>query len=86
MEYREDHKKHIWKKGKEHFHFDSRGCLKNKCGLSPILFSDGDITNIWDTFYHQDDDNFSDYVDAWVARGHPTDGPDGCLTQNTINY
>jgi hypothetical protein len=48
-------------------------------------YTDGDIANIWDTFYHQDDDNFSDYVSAWVSRGHPTTGPDGCLTQNTIN-
>jgi len=32
-----DHKKHIWKKGKGHFHFDSQTCFKNKCGLSPIF-------------------------------------------------
>ncbi|BAP54485.1 hypothetical protein THII_0188 [Thioploca ingrica] len=49
-------------------------------------YTDGDITNIWDTFYHQDDNNFAEYTAAWISRGHPIDGPDGCLLQNTISY
>ncbi len=51
-------------------------------------YSDGGIANIWDTIYHQNDNNFSEYFTAWKARGHNNSsaGPVMAIYQNTINY
>lgn len=49
-------------------------------------YTDVNIVNIWDTLFHQNDDNFRQYSEAWIARGHPAVGPENCLLQNTIDY
>jgi len=52
-------------------------------------YTDGNITNIWDTFkHHATDDHFNEYWAGWLARGHnnTSAGPIMDLYQNTINY
>ena len=52
-------------------------------------YTDGSITNIWDTFkHHATDDHFNEYWAGWLARGHnnTSAGPIMDLYQNTINY
>ena len=51
-------------------------------------YSDGGITNIWDTLYHQNDNNFSENWSAWKSRGHNNSsaGPVMSLYQSTIDY
>jgi hypothetical protein len=51
-------------------------------------YSDGGIANIWDTIYHQNDDNFSQYWSAWKSRGHDNSsaGPVMSIYHNTIDY
>jgi len=51
-------------------------------------YSDGNIAAIWDTIYHQNDDNFAQFWAAWRARGHNNSsaGPLMSLFQNTIAY
>ena len=49
-------------------------------------YSDGSITNIWDTLYHQNDYNFSQYWSAWQSRGHNVSGACMSIYQNTIDY
>ncbi len=51
-------------------------------------YSDGGIINIWDTLYHQNDNNFSQYWSAWKSRGHnnTSAGPVMSIFQNTIDY
>jgi hypothetical protein len=51
-------------------------------------YSDGGVVNIWDTLYHQNDNNFSQYWSAWKSRGHnnTSAGPVMCIFQCTIDY
>ncbi len=51
-------------------------------------YSDGGITRIWDTFYHQNDNTFSEFWAAWRSRGHPNTsaGPIMSIWQSAINY
>lgn len=49
-------------------------------------YSDGSVANIWDTLYHQNDNNFSEFWSAWKSRGHNETGPLNCIFQNTIEY
>jgi hypothetical protein len=49
-------------------------------------YSDGGIANIWDTLYHQTDNDFSEYWSAWKARGHNENNAIWSIYQNTIDY
>lgn len=51
-------------------------------------YSDGGLTDIWDTIYHQNDSNYSEYWAAWKSRGHTNTsaGPIMSNYQSTINY
>jgi hypothetical protein len=46
----------------------------------------GNIADIWDTFYHQNDDTFSQYWAAWKSRGHDEKWAVMSVFQNTIDY
>lgn len=51
-------------------------------------YSDGGLTDIWDTIYHQNDSNYSEYWTAWLSRGHTNSsaGPIMSNYQSTIDY
>lgn len=51
-------------------------------------YSDGNLVDIWDTIYHQNDSNYSEYWAAWKSRGHTNNsaGPIMSNYQSTINY
>lgn len=51
-------------------------------------YSDGGLTNIWDTIYHQNDTNYSEYWTAWLSRGHDNSsaGPIMSNYQSTVDY
>jgi hypothetical protein len=51
-------------------------------------YSDGDLVDIWDTIYHQNDTNYSEYWAAWLSRGHDNSsaGPIMSNFQSTIDY
>jgi len=49
-------------------------------------YSEGNIINIWDTLYHQIDNNFYEYWVAWQSRGHNITGAVMSVYQNTIDY
>lgn len=51
-------------------------------------WTEGDLIDLWDTIYHQNDSNFSEYWAAWKSRGHENGsaGPIMSLYQSTINY
>lgn len=46
----------------------------------------GDFADIWDTIYHQNDDNFQEYWEAWKSRGHNELDAVMSIYQNTIDY
>ncbi len=48
-------------------------------------FTDG-FANIWDTIFHQTDNNFSEYWSAWKQRGHNQSQAVMSIYQNTIDY
>jgi len=50
--------------------------------------SEGNIVDIWDTFYHQNDNTFSEFWSAWKSRGHDNTsaGPVMSMYQNTIDF
>ncbi|MBN1305662.1 MAG: pre-peptidase C-terminal domain-containing protein [Anaerolineales bacterium] len=50
------------------------------------LYSEGEIVDIWDTLYHQNNNNFTEYWTAWTLRGHNQNGVMGSIYQNTIDY
>jgi hypothetical protein len=50
------------------------------------LWTDWGIANIWDTFYHQADNNFYEFWSAWVSRGHNQFNAIRSIYQNTIDY
>jgi hypothetical protein len=49
-------------------------------------WTDGGIANIWDTFYHQTDNNFYEFWTAWCTRGHNQFNAVRSIYQNTIDY
>jgi hypothetical protein len=51
-------------------------------------YSDGNLVDIWDTIYHQNDSNYSEYWAAWKSRGHTNTsaGPIMSNYQSTIDY
>lgn len=51
-------------------------------------YSDGSLVDIWDTIYHQNDTNYSEYWAAWKSRGHTNTsaGPIMSNYQSTIDY
>lgn len=51
-------------------------------------WTEGNLVDLWDTIYHQNDSNFSEYWSAWLARGHDNSsaGPIMSLYQSTIEY
>jgi hypothetical protein len=49
-------------------------------------YSDGGIANFWDTLYHQNDDNFFQFWQAWTSRGHNRHNAALSIYQNTIDY
>jgi hypothetical protein len=48
-------------------------------------YSDG-FTEIWDTIYNQNDNNFLEYWAAWRSRGHNDHDAVKSVYQNTIDY
>jgi hypothetical protein len=52
------------------------------------LYTTRNIVAIWDTLYHQNDDNFAEFWAAWKARGHMNGSTDPLMSllQNTIDY
>lgn len=50
-------------------------------------YSEGSIINIWDTFYHEFVDRFSEYWSDWQSRGHnSSDAVVMSIYQNTIDF
>ena len=49
-------------------------------------YLNGNIAEIWDTFYHQNDDTFSQYWAAWKSRGYDEKWAGMSIFQNTIDY
>jgi len=46
----------------------------------------GGFNDIWDVFYHQADNNFHEFYEAWCERGHDIPGATAAIYQNTIVY
>ena len=55
-------------------------------GSDETLGSSDDFANIWDTLFHQNDNNFSEFWAAWKSRGHDELFPVMAIYQNTIDY